>query len=155
MAAVTLRLASGVYADALFALGGVDEDRIEVFGETGKLTWDRYRGALDFSPAGFRYGRAAALGRELAGVAGAARRILGPVGEPSYRGALAAFASAACGEGPAEPHILDGYRSLEIVIAAEESARRGSPVTLSIAGAPRPGSEPSLSSPVQPSNGKE
>ncbi len=151
-ASVTLRLAGGVHADALFAVGAVDEDRIEVFGEAGKLTWDRYRGALDFSPAEFRYGRAAAMGRELAGVVGAARRLLDPVGEPSYRGALAAFASAARGEGPMGPTILDGYRSLEIVVAAEESARRASPVPLSTADTPRPVSEPSLSSPAQPSS---
>lgn len=152
-AAVTLRLAGGVHVDALFAVGSVDEDRIEVFGETGKLTWDRYRGALDFSPAEFRYGRAAAMGRELASLVGAARRLLDPVGEPSYRGALAAFASAARGEGPTGPTILDGYRSLEIVVAAEESARRASPVPLSTGDNPRPVSEPSLSSPAQPSNG--
>jgi predicted dehydrogenase len=48
-----------------------------------------------------------------------------PSQEPSYRRALAAFVSELRGQARTTPGVVDGMRALEVVEAAEESARRG------------------------------
>jgi predicted dehydrogenase len=69
----------------------------------------------------------ARLGRESRALLAVARPL--DIGA-TYRSALGAFAAAVAAGGPASPDIADGVRSLEVVIAAEESARTGRPVAV-------------------------
>ncbi|MBM3888539.1 MAG: Gfo/Idh/MocA family oxidoreductase [Verrucomicrobia bacterium] len=57
-------------------------------------------------------------------------KLLSPQRELSYGAALARFAAAARANQPTGPDFEDGYRSLAVVIAAEESARVGRVVAL-------------------------
>jgi predicted dehydrogenase len=50
------------------------------------------------------------------------RKLRAPGGEPSYRAALAHFVAAALSGCPSQPDLLDGCRSLAVIVAAEESA---------------------------------
>ena len=53
-----------------------------------------------------------------------------PLYEPSYHEVLTWSVSAARGEGTVSPDVLDGYRSFEVICAAEESAQTGRSVSL-------------------------
>ena len=138
-AAVVLRLAAGPLVTVFASLAAVEEDRIEVYGSRGKLVLDRYRSSrLRFLPSvrDFRaMGRVRAAGAALASLPRALRDALWPPRERSFARALAAFAGAARGHGPAGPDLEDGLRSLAVVAAAERAARSGQAVPLADAGA--------------------
>jgi predicted dehydrogenase len=142
-AVVSLRLDSGLVVQSLFSLGAMDEDRIEIYGRAGKLTVDRYR---DWSPVitdpARQWERFSGLKRSLRKMVHApyAWRKFRSVGhEPSYREALLRFVAAAGGGDTVEiPSLEDGYRSLEVIEAAEESARTGRPIALTAPSTARP-----------------
>jgi predicted dehydrogenase len=133
-AMLELRLADGLLVQSFFSMSAVDEDRFEVYGTAGKLVVDRHLSldveildpTLDF----------ARLKRIRRGVGSLIRspylldKIRAPAYEPSYRAALAHFVVAARANQPALPDFRDGYRSLAVVEAAEESARIGQAVAL-------------------------
>ncbi|MCA1631223.1 MAG: hypothetical protein LC785_04860 [Acidobacteria bacterium] len=50
-------------------------------------------------------------------------KLRAPANETSYTSALLAFVAAARGAKGVKPDLEDGYRSLAVVVAAEESAR--------------------------------
>jgi myo-inositol 2-dehydrogenase/D-chiro-inositol 1-dehydrogenase len=128
-AVLDLGLENGLLVQSLFSLGTIDEDRFEIYGERGRLTIDRLRSLdVELEPAGLRTGRRRRLGAGLRGLLGSPylRDVLAAPGrEPSYRAALASFVGAVGTGSPASPDLLDGYRALAIVVAAEESARSG------------------------------
>ena len=133
-ASFTMALAGGVLAEAWVTLAGVTESRFEVIGERGMLVADRYAGTLRrlppeppwSRPARARAGLAR-LGRDSRALLAAAR----PLGlGATYESALAAFAAAVAARRPASPDVADGVRSLEVVIAAEQSARTGRAVAV-------------------------
>jgi predicted dehydrogenase len=144
-ALVTVGLSDGSFAQSLFAFGGPESDRFEVFGEKGSLALDRLKGEVEFHPPRFEYGRGAALRDAVRELAGTARRIVRAPGERSYHLALSAFVHAArarhgqdAGLGPGAhqlPTLEDGLRALECVEAAIESSATGSTVTVRPAGA--------------------
>jgi predicted dehydrogenase len=93
------------------------------------LVADRYAGTLRLhalEPAWSRPARAreglTRLARESRNLLRAARPVA--IGA-TYRAALEAFAVAAAASRTAAPDIEDGFRSLAVVLAAEESARTG------------------------------
>jgi myo-inositol 2-dehydrogenase/D-chiro-inositol 1-dehydrogenase len=128
-ASFTMTLASGKLAQAWVTLAGITESRVEVVGERGLLTADRYAGTVRFfplEPAWSRVDRAreglARLGRD--------SRALIEIAQPlaigaTYRAALEAFAAAVAAGRQTSPDIGDGFRSLAVVLAAEASARTG------------------------------
>jgi len=123
---VSLRLDGGLVADCLASLTGVEEDRVEVYGDRGRLVVDRFRvpGVRHDPPRPptGRGERAAALVRSLR----LAGRRVRPAPEGSFAPALECFARTARGEdGPFQPDVEAGLRSLAVVAAAEESARSG------------------------------
>ena len=129
-ATLHLRLADGLLVQSSFFLNAVDEDRFEIYGEAGKLTLDRYAGTVEVTAPVFEYGRVPQTRRALRGLVHRVAGALRAPGEGSFRTALAAFV-AAVGDGrPASPDLEDGYRSLAVVMAAEEAARHGRAVRL-------------------------
>ncbi|HVG30757.1 MAG TPA: Gfo/Idh/MocA family oxidoreductase [Pyrinomonadaceae bacterium] len=136
-AALRLRLSGGLIVQSFFSTAAVEEDRLEIYGDAGKLGVDRYLSldvrVTDPTLRGARVKR-------LRGALGALRhgaylleKLRAPANEPSYATALLAFVAAARGvvSRDVKPDLEDGFRSLAVVVAAEESARTRRPVTVS------------------------
>lgn len=134
IAAVQLRLANGITAQSFFSISAVDEDRIEIIGDRGKLTIDRLGSRLlRFAPPqrdGSRKGRVL---EAIRAVLQTPRRVadgLRSQVEPSQKPALAAFVEAVRQNQPAPVDLQAGYRSLATIIAAEQSAQSGQRVAV-------------------------
>jgi predicted dehydrogenase len=127
-ASLSLRLADGLLVQLLCSLFSVEEDRVEIYGRGGKLAVDRYRSLAPALTPPKQGGAAARLGAGLRSIAGARRlaaKLIAPGQEPSYRVALAEFVAAVRERRPVSPDLGDGYRSLAVIVAAEEAARTG------------------------------
>ena len=112
-AAVEWHWDGGITGQSFFSLSAADEDRLEVIGTSGTLTVDRYRS----SRVEVGRSRAAAF----LPTAYTLQRLRSPGHEPSYARALTEFIAAIRERRPATPDMTDGYRSLQLVCAAEES----------------------------------
>lgn len=130
-AQLQLRLADGLPVQSFYSHNAVDDDRFEIYGSAGRLAVDRY-GSLDVElsrPAeNYRLVTLKRLWRGLRSLRHGRRwlaKMHAPAHEPSYTSALERFVAAARANRPAGPDFLDGYRSLAIIDAAEESARTG------------------------------
>lgn len=108
-AELTLVLDSGVVCRVACSWSGATEDRIDVQGTRGSLTFDRHR-SLGLGHVNLRYGL---------------ERWLAPRREPSYHRAFRHFIDCVRGGAPASPGLVDGLRSLEVILAARASARDG------------------------------
>lgn len=133
-ASVLLQLENGLVVQSHFSLGTVEEDCIEVHGDAGLLRLDRYA-ALSVELRGARQKRTRLhqLGRavgQLSRVGYALDKIRSPWNEPSFAAAIEHFVNAARTGAAARPDLRDGYRSLEVVDAAERAAATGTTVTL-------------------------
>jgi myo-inositol 2-dehydrogenase/D-chiro-inositol 1-dehydrogenase len=133
-ATLHLRLADGVMVQSFFSLCAVDEDRVEIYGDAGKLSYDRYRSlGVHFTGASADYARlrqSSEAVRMLLRKPYSFKRLCLPGSESSYQAALAHFATAVRSSEPASPSLWDGYRSLAVIDAAEQSARSGRAVRL-------------------------
>ena len=132
-AAIALTMESGRLAQAWVTLAGITESRVEVVGQAGMLVADRYAGTVELLPLEPAWSRPARARRGLARLGREARALL-EVAQPldlgvTYRGALAAFVEAARARRSSPPDLADGFRSLAVVLAAEESARTGRAAT--------------------------
>jgi myo-inositol 2-dehydrogenase/D-chiro-inositol 1-dehydrogenase len=127
-AAITMTMDSGLRMDSRVSFATVGENRFEVLGDEGRVVVDRLAGRIRVDSLGSPSGRAARLARAATRLVGApriARSILSRGEDPSYRGALSAFARAVRDRTRPSPDIEDGQRSLAIVLAAEIAAREG------------------------------
>ncbi len=128
-ATLRVQLADGLTIESFFSLCSVEEDRFEVYGRSGKLSVDRYHSWNVEYTAPHRRGdrwRRLRQGLSVAFTCGhALRKLRSPGYEPSYRAALTHFVEAVRTNRPPSPDLLDGYRSLALIEAAEESARTG------------------------------
>jgi myo-inositol 2-dehydrogenase/D-chiro-inositol 1-dehydrogenase len=128
-AVLQLRLTNGLPVQAFFSTCATEEERLEVYGQAGKLTVERsFSLTVDISRPARSYARVAKIVRTLRALRHAAyilEKIRAPGHEPSYRTALARFVAAVRSGRPAAPDFWDGYCSLAVVEAAEESARTG------------------------------
>jgi myo-inositol 2-dehydrogenase/D-chiro-inositol 1-dehydrogenase len=131
-ARLQLSMRGGVQVQSWFSCRTATSDALEFAGELGTLRVDRHRPGVSLRvPRRLGYGvRTARVAPPAAVAAWWLERLVRPSGEPSYRRALAAFVSVLRGEGRPMPGLIDGMRALEVVEAAEESARRGTPVDL-------------------------
>ncbi len=130
-AILQMRLTDDLLIQSFFSIGSVDEDRFEIYGKSGKLMLDRYAGDLKITAPEFEYGRLSQISRELSGVTACVKRILNSPGEQSFSAALRAFVSAASeNQTKVSPDLDDGYYSLAVIEAAEESARTGRTVIM-------------------------
>jgi predicted dehydrogenase len=127
-AVLDMELQNGLSAQSFFTYGSIEENIIEVFGRTGRLSVDHYasldvrmtrpkRGTADHVDK-VRHGLAA-LGR--AGYAIRKRRAV--LHDPSYAGAMAHFLTAVRMGAFDGPGMLDGYACAAVIEAAEQSAR--------------------------------
>lgn len=130
-AAVTLRARGGVLCQSYFSLASVEEDRIEVYGQEGKLWADRYRSAsVQFEQAQRGSELPARVINAVTELPAVMRKILRRGNELSYMHAFDSFIRAVKTNGAASPDFNDGLRSLQIVEAAERSARDGASINV-------------------------
>lgn len=125
-ARVELLTARGVAVTGLFSYRAARCDVLRIVGTAGVLELDRYAPALRLS---LSRGDAGDVRRRRDPPAWQPRlwqlrRRLRPAYEPSYERALAAFVDALQGTERPLPSLADGLRSLEVVVAAEDAARR-------------------------------
>lgn len=133
-AILELRLAGGLRIQSFFSICSVEEDGFEVYGQAGKFSVNRYL-SPDVEMNGstldlIRFRRLWRSLKALIHIPYLLDKIRHPGCEPSYRKALAHFVAAAKENCPTTPDFYDGYRSLEIVVAAEESAKTGKMISL-------------------------
>ena len=128
-ATLELRLESGLLIQSFFSMSSVDDDRVEIYGRNGMLSVDRYN---SWSVAITDLRRASALIRRFGQVLSwlphsrfALSKLLAPGQEPSFTAALAHFVVAAQNGLQTSPNLEDGFHSLAVITAAEESARTG------------------------------
>jgi predicted dehydrogenase len=128
-ACLELRLSSGPVVQSFFTRDSVEEERLEIYGTAGKLTLDRHRAlqvSIERDSGGpSRLQRTRRGLRSLFGAPYPRQKLRAPHSEPSYRAAIERFVAAARGNGSAAPDLWEGYRSLAVVAAAEESAAQG------------------------------
>src|SRR5262245_31659920 len=122
-AALLMRLDDGALVDSTLSLASVDEERYEVYGSEGKLTVDRNYG-LDVEVVGvsreaFRVRRAWRRLRSLRRLGFLATKARAVGRDPSYTLVLERFAEAVRSGRSLDPDLLDGYRALAVVEAAE------------------------------------
>jgi len=131
--ALRLGLEGGLEVHSTFSVDGIDDDRIEVTGERGTLTVDRYHGwhvhVTGLRPALWGNRLRNTMGA-LAGSPHLFRKLRSPYHEPSYWFALQHFLDAVRGSHAASPDFADGYRALEVVVAATESLTHRRPASL-------------------------
>ncbi|MFL5495218.1 MAG: Gfo/Idh/MocA family protein [Gemmatimonadales bacterium] len=126
-ARIELSMESGIEVQGFFSFRSGLADYLECIGELGTLRIDRYSGSLTLR-VGRRLGygvRRRWVGASPAGAAWRLARLLRPSFDPSYRRSLRAFVELVHGAPSRTASLLDGLRSLEAVLAAEDSARRG------------------------------
>jgi predicted dehydrogenase len=137
--ALDLELEGGVPVQSFFAFGAVEEDRVEVYGDAGKLTIDRHHSlTVEHRPPRVGSSRAARLGlgyrgprlRELMASPVLSLRLRAPTAEPSFRTSLENFVAAAEGKRAPSPDLVEGLRALEVVHAATRAAVDGTRVSM-------------------------
>ncbi|MGH7177827.1 MAG: Gfo/Idh/MocA family protein [Tepidisphaeraceae bacterium] len=132
-ARVAMGLRNGVQAQSYFTCRGGPADYLEFIGERGTLRVDRFRGVVTVRVSRRHgYGTRAVWQMPTGEIlAMKARRMIHPSYDPSFRRALTAFVDRVSGQTDTIPSLDDGARSLAVVLAAEESARRGGSVPVS------------------------
>jgi predicted dehydrogenase len=126
-ATLLLTLSSGTSVEIFVSLSAMEDDRLEIYGDGGRLVVDRYR-ALDVQRDGVSAHRSpadrvAAMFAQARALPYAATKLRSVGHEPSFRLAMLDFVTAAREGRPITPDIADGYASLSVVVAAEEAAR--------------------------------
>jgi predicted dehydrogenase len=126
-ASLQMKLSGGAHVQCFFSIGSVQDDRVEVLGETGKLTVDRYSGFdVLFSASGVQESLYQKLTKGMRAIMRSPylrERFLSRSYEPSYRAALEQFIAAIRQKREAVPNLLDGLASLQIAEAAMEANR--------------------------------
>ena len=127
-AVLDMELESGVSAQSFFTYGSIEDNSVEVFGQTGRLSVNHYS-SLDVRMTRPNRGSSDHLEPLRRGLGGlgragyALRKRRAVLHDPSYAHAMAHFVSAARSSSFEGPDILDGYACAAVIEAAEESAR--------------------------------
>jgi predicted dehydrogenase len=126
---VQMRLDGGVTTQSFFSTSAVEEDSFEIYGEKGKLCVDRYSSLeARITPptlGGLRVRQLRQGLRSLIGSRYLFEKMRATLHESSYRASLLRFVAAAQANTQLAPDLFDGYQSLAVVEAAEESAKTG------------------------------
>jgi predicted dehydrogenase len=128
-ARLQLTMRGGTQVQGYFSFRAALADFLEFIGERGTLRVDRHRTSLTLRVRRrLGYGvRRGWLAPTPAVAAWRARRLIHPSQDPSYRRALRGFAELLGGHQGRLPSLADGVRSLETILAAEDSAHAGQP----------------------------
>jgi predicted dehydrogenase len=123
-AELRLELGSGAVVDGWFSFRSGRCDWLQLVGDRGVLTLDRYAPQLRLATARCDIGavRRGTWPAFAASRPWQLRKALRPAWEPSYARALRAFVAAAGGAPVELPAPRDGLRTLEVVLAAESTA---------------------------------
>ena len=142
-ATLQLTLEGGLVVQSFFTMCGIDEDRFEVYGTSGKLVVDRHHAdGVEVMRVGRDGVRLARLGRSLRSLVGSPvirRRLLRRRDEPSYAAAFAQYAASIRGNEEVTPDLDDARRCLEVIEVAEISSRTGQMVTMPLIAEPATG----------------
>jgi myo-inositol 2-dehydrogenase / D-chiro-inositol 1-dehydrogenase len=131
-ATLTLTTCGGIDVQMFVSFRAARADFLEIVGERGTLRVDRYALVPVLKEARrFGYGvRSAWLPPAIDLAPIWLRRMAQPSYQPSFRRALAAFIQRIAGQAVQIATIEDGERNLAVILAAEESARRNTPVAV-------------------------
>lgn len=128
-ATVQLRFENGVTAQIMASLCAGENDRVEIYGTKGRLVIDRYRSnrveVHRKSLERVRLLRFADAAKALSSPSYWKGKFPGAGPEYSFWRALDEFATAALENRNPKPDLIDGLRSLRLVVAAEEAAAEG------------------------------
>ncbi len=133
-ARLDLSMTRGVEVQSFFSFRAGLTDYLEFIGDGGALRVDRHSPGLSLR-VGRRFGYGIRRPWVMPTPAAAAwrlRRLFRPSDDPSFRRSLRAFLELAAGRPSPAPTLADGLRSLEVVLAAEDSASRGEPTRVNI-----------------------
>lgn len=128
-ARVEFSMKGGVEVQSFFSFRTGMADYFEFIGDTGTLRVDRHSPRLSLRVAR-RFGYGVRRPRLLPTPAAAAwrlQRLFSPSYDPSFRRSLRAFVELLSSRGTQMASLGDGLRSLEAILAAEDSARRPDP----------------------------
>ena len=131
-ARVRMTTTRGIEVQSFFSCRSGLADTIQLFGERGTLKIDRFSPSVELRvPRRFGYGlRSAHLLRSRDAMRWRISKLMRPSYDPAYRRALEAFVARIQGQPREVPRLDDGLRSLEAVLAAEQSAQSGHAVTI-------------------------
>lgn len=138
------KTSGNIEVQSYFSINSIDEDKIEVYGTRGRLYVDRYNSlnvqiiTTESRQRGMLYQIKSGI-RALLRSPNIMDKLFAPGREPSFEIALSRFVSAVRGIEKARPDLLDGYKCLKVLAAAEESARTGATVSLGEEKDKRPG----------------
>lgn len=128
-AMLTLELESGLNVQTFVSLTTAEEDRIEVFGESGKLLYDRYFSErlerTGRSPGQVRMQLLVNRMRSFLPGPGFKEKLRAPLREASFPRALRQFVEAVERGESQSPTIDDGWRCLQVILAAERANQEG------------------------------
>jgi myo-inositol 2-dehydrogenase / D-chiro-inositol 1-dehydrogenase len=127
-----MTMVRGATVQSFFSCRSGLADWIQLVGERGTLRIDRFRSTPELRiPRRLGYGlRTARSFPRAATLSWRLRKLTRPSYDPSYRRAFDTFAALVQGERRDAPTLDDGMRSLEAVLAAEQSARLGRAVII-------------------------
>ena len=133
-AAVRLVMEDGLVAQILASISAVEDDRIEFYGDAGRLVIDRYRSdRLEIHPAtleGVRLHRASNAVRSLTSSSYRHRKLRGGPPDVRFWEALREFSRAAKEGRQTTPDLDDGLQCLSLMEAAMRSAAESRTVKL-------------------------
>lgn len=125
-AAVQCRLATGATVQSSFSTVAPAEDWWEVVGTAARVRVDRENGKVSIDNVSGPGGRIASLQRRMATAIDAFRGVISSSPDPSHPRSLSTFIdSVRTGKKSVAADPSDGWRSLCLVLAAEESANTG------------------------------
>ncbi len=130
IASLGMHVGGGIHAQCFVSFNSAYADWIEIAGSQGTLRLDRHRASLTRTdPRRVGYGpRHSVVRSGISDIGWRARRMVRRSEDPSYYRSLEAFVQMVRGERAPLASLADGERSLEVILAAEESARSGLPV---------------------------
>jgi predicted dehydrogenase len=131
-ASLSLSMVNGASVQSFFSYRAARVDSLELIGERGTLRVDRHQPRIFLRVARrFGYGtRRAFVMPDASRAKFRAQRIVRPSKDPSYERALGAFVDSIRGRPSRIASLDDGARALDVVLAAEESARSRSRIRL-------------------------
>lgn len=133
-ATLQLRLADGLLVQSFFSLNAIEEDSFAIYGHAGRLAVDRHRSfVVEVSAPHVPRSHFVQWARKLWGLRRSPyllSKLRASGNEPSYRAALTHFVTAIRTNQPAYPDFWDGYCSLAVIAAAEESVNTGQTIVV-------------------------